>query len=290
MTTQTEPNIQYAQSPISYGFTQTFKHVKFWAPLTLVFVLISAAIGAISSIFTQPQPVPDTTDGVDFTVITYDTFIDSLPMKILTGILIIIAGAIFYRNALRNIDHTTNPANQPPTFHNWLHDIRWKNYILATLLIAVITLAATFLVGGIITLAANAGAPEAVSIALTALAAVAYLLLAPFIAFAPLFALDGQHPTEALKSSVHATKTHYGKVIGTVILLLLIMTGIYTLAGIIAVPIIVFVSPIVGAITASILSFVVAIVVLPAVYLAMVKLYAEITNRDTLAQEAPQLA
>lgn len=286
MTTQITPNTHYAQSPISYGFTQTFKHAKFWTPLTLIFVLISAAIGAISNIFTQPQPVPDTTDGVDFTTLTYDTFIDSLPSGILTGILVAIAGAIFYRNALRNIDHTANPANQPPTFHNWLHDIRWKNYILATLLITVIMLAAMFLVGGIIALAANAGATAAVAIALTAIAAVAYLLLAPFIAFAPLFALDGQHPTEALKSSVHATKTHYGKVIGTVILLLLIMIGIYVLTGIIAVPIIVFVSPIVGAITAFILSLVVAIIVLPAIYLATVKLYTEITDRGTLAQEA----
>ena len=64
------------------------------------------------------------------------------------------------------------------------------------------------------------------------------------------------------------------------------MIGIYVLAGIIAVPIIVFVSPIVGAITAFILSLVVAIIVLPAVYLAMVKLYTEITDRGTLAQEA----
>lgn len=290
MTTQITPDTQHTQSPIPYGFTQTFKHAKFWTPLTLIFVLISSAIGAISSIFTQPQPVPNTTDGVDFTTLTYDTFIDSLPSGIFTGILVAITGAIFYRNALRNIDHTANPANQPPTFHNWLHDIKWKNYILATLLITVITLAVMFLIGGIIALVANTGVPEAVAIALTAIAGVAYLLLAPFIAFAPLFALDGQHPTEALKSSVRATKTHYGKVIGTVILLLLIMIGIYVLAGIIAVPIIVFVSPIVGAITAFILSLVVAIIVLPAIYLATVKLYTEITNRDTLAQEAPKLA
>lgn len=164
--------------------------------------------------------------------------------------------------------------------------IKWKNYILATLLITAITLAVMFLIGGIITLVANTGAPEAIYITLTALVAAAYLLLAPFIAFAPLFALDGQRPTEALKSSIHATKTHYGKVIGTVILLFLIMFGIYVLAGVIAVPLIVFVSPIVGAITAIILSFVVAAIVLPAVYLATVKLYTEITNRDTLAQEA----
>ena len=290
MTTQITPDTQHTQSPIPYGFTQTFKHAKFWTPLTLIFVLISAAIGAISSIFTQPQPVPDTTDGVDFTTLTYDTLIDSLPSGIFTGILVAITGAIFYRNALRNIDHTANPANQPPTFHNWLHDIKWKNYILATLLITVITLAVMFLIGGIIALVTNTGAPEAVYITLTALVAVAYLLLAPFIAFAPLFALDGQRPTEALKSSIHATKTHYGKVIGTIILLLLSMIGIYVLAGVITVPLIVFVSPIVGAITAIILSFVVAAIVLPAVYLATVKLYAEITNRDTLAQEASKLA
>lgn len=285
MTTQTTPNTHHTQSPIPYGFAQTFKHAKFWTPLTLIFVLISAAIGTISSIFTQPQPTPDTTDGVDFTTLTYDTFIDSLPTSIFTGILVAIAGAIFYRNALRNIDHTTNTTNQPPTFRNWLHDIKWKNYILATLLITAITLAIMFLIGGAIALAAKAGAPEAVAIALTTIATVAYLLLAPFIAFAPLFALDGQRPTEALKSSIHATKTHYGKVIGTVILLLLIILGIYVLAGIIAVPLIVFVSPIVGAIIAAVLSFVVAVIILPAVYLATVKLYAEITNRTTPTQE-----
>lgn len=286
MTTQTTPNTHHTQSPIPYGFAQTFKHAKFWTPLTLIFVLISAAIGAISSLFTPPQPTPDTTDGIDFATLTYDAFIDSLPTSIFTGILVAIAGAIFYRNALRNIDHTANTTNQPPTFRNWLHDIKWKNYILATLLITAITLAIMFLIGGAIALATKAGTLEAVAIALTAIAGVAYLLLAPFIAFAPLFALDGQRPTEALKSSVYTTKTHYGKVIGTVILLLLIILGIYVLTGIIAAPLIVFVSPIVGAITAFILSLVVAAIVLPTVYLATTKLYAEITNRDTLTQEA----
>lgn len=280
MTTQTTTAPQTsvaAESPIPYGFKQTFNNWKFWTPLALLFMLLSMAMGAISGIVSTGKTTTTPT-GVEIQTMTPAQLAIMIPTFIIATIISIIIGGLFYRNTLRQIDHDKNPTEtQPPSFKNWTKDIKWKNYILTSLLVAAIALVITAIFVGLIALATvNASAPIVVGLAILFL--LVLIFATPFISFAPLAALDGCGPKESISTTFNAVKAHYWKVIGTLLLTYLIMFGIFTLAGLISLPFS-FAHPMAGLIASTILSLIASVIVLPAVYLIMTKLYDEVVPR-----------
>lgn len=280
MTTQTTTAPQTsvaAESPIPYGFKQTFNNWKFWTPLALLFMLLSMAMGAISGIVSTGKTTTTPT-GVEIQTMTPVQLAIMIPTFIIATIIGIIIGGLFYRNTLRQIDHDKNPTEtQPPSFNNWTKDIKWKNYILTSLLVAAIVLVAMTLIGGLIALTAvNGSAPVVVGLVILFL--LILIFATPLISFAPLAALDGCEPKESISTTFNAVKTRYWKVIGTLLLTYLIMFGIFTLAGLISLPFS-FAHPMTGLIASTILSLIASVIVLPAVYLIMTKLYDEVVPR-----------
>lgn len=280
MTTQTTTAPQtpvVAESPIPYGFKQTLNNWKFWTPLALLFMLLSMAMGAISGIISGSKTTTTPT-GVEIQTMTPEQLAIMIPSFIIATIISIIMGGLFYRNTLRQIDHDKNPTGiHPPSFKNWTKDIKWKNYILTSLLVAAIALGVMAVLGGFIALAAvNASAPIVVGLVILSL--LILIFATPFISFAPLAALDGYGPKESISTTFNAVKTRYWKVIGTLLLTYLIMFGIFTLAGLISLPFS-FAHPMAGLIASTILSLIASVIVLPAVYLIMAKLYDEVVPR-----------
>lgn len=288
MTTQTTTPPQsnpVAQSPISYGFKQTFNNWKFWTPLALLFTLLSMAVGAIFSGIVSANETTTTPTGVEILTMTPTQLAIMIPVFIIATIISIIIGGLFYRNILRQIDHDKNPTEtQPPSFNNWTKDIKWKNYILTSLLVAAIAIVIVAILGALTALAAvNASVPIAVGLVILFL--LILIFATPLISFAPLAALDGYGPKESISTTFNAVKTRYGKVIGTLLLTYLILFGIFMLAGLISLPFS-LAHPLAGLIASTILSLIASVIMLPVVYLIMAKLYDEVVPRPATTMES----
>lgn len=273
------------QNPIAYSFKQTLNNWKFWAPLAIIYTLVSMALGGASN-FIAPVETHTTSTGVEIGTPT----IENAPLLsiifLISIIVSLVIGAILYRNALRQVDSDkTPPTSEAPSFSNWTKDIKWGNYILTSILTGIIMLVFIGVLAGIVAVSATTGVTALIAFAIL-LALLGTIFAVPFITFAPTAALDGFGPKQAIATSFTAVKTHYWKVIGNLILFYLIIFGAYVIAFTLSI-LFALIHPIAGLVITLIVSFAVSVVILPATFLLITKLYDEAAQRYT-ATPAPQ--